>query len=68
MHNIKDIRKNIQFFCKKIKERNVDIDFDNLIDLDQKYRTIIQKKELLESEKKILSKTKCHIYFFNTFD
>ena len=68
MHNIKDIRKNIQFFCKKIKERNVDIDFDNLIDLDQKYRTIIQKKELLESEKKILSKTKNELSFKKSKD
>ena len=58
MHNLKDIRKNIKFFQKKIEERNIKIDFDSLINLDQKYRTIIQKKELLESEKKILSKSK----------
>ncbi len=58
MHNLKDIRNNLEEFKQKIKERNVDINFDELISLDQKNRLIIQDKEKLEQEKKILSKSK----------
>ena len=57
MHNIKDIRKNIKFFEKKIKERNSNIDFKSLINYDQENRVLIQKKEKLEQEKKNLSKS-----------
>ncbi len=58
MHNLKEIRKDIEFFKKKILERNSKVDFEILLDLDKKNREIIQKKELLEHEKKILSKAK----------
>ena len=43
MHNIKDIRKNLDYF-KKISERNSNIDFEKLISLDKKNRELIQKK------------------------
>ena len=52
MHSIKIIRDNIDLFQKKIKERNVSVNFDKLIILDKKYRETIQKKEKLENEKK----------------
>ena len=52
MHNLKDIRNNIDIFKKKISQRNVDINFDKLMELDKSNRVIIQKKELLEQEKK----------------
>ena len=58
MHNIKEIRKNIKFFEKKIKQRNTKIDFSLLIKLDQNNRELIQKKEKLENEKKLISKKK----------
>jgi seryl-tRNA synthetase len=58
MHNLKDIRKNIELFKKKIKDRNANINLDNLVELDKKNRDIIQKKETLESEKKVLSKSR----------
>ena len=45
MHNLKDIRKNIKLFEKKIKERNSNIDFKSLINYDQENRVLIQKKE-----------------------
>ena len=38
MHSIKIIRDNIDLFQKKIKERNVSVNFDKLITLDKKYR------------------------------
>ena len=58
MHNIKDIRKNLDFYKKKLSERNVNIDFDALIDLDKQNRELIQSKEKKEQEKKVLSKSK----------
>ena len=58
MHNIKFIRENFEFFKKKLIDRNVNIDSDEIIELDKKNRNLIQKKENLEKEKKIISKTK----------
>ena len=58
MHNLKEIRKNIDLFKKKISERNVEINLDNLLEADKKNRELIQKKESLEQEKKLLSKSK----------
>ena len=58
MHNIKKIRLDVEFYKKKISERNSIIDFDNLINLDKENRELIQKKEIKEQEKKLLSKSK----------
>ena len=44
MHNLKSIRENPDIFRKKISSRNVDINFDELLNLDKKNREIIQKK------------------------
>ena len=48
MHDIKIIRKNPDFFKKKISERNTDIDFNKLLDLYKNNRELIQNKEKLE--------------------
>ena len=58
MHNIKEIRNNINFFKNSLKKRFLDIDVNNILDLDENNRKLIQKKESLESEKKIISKSK----------
>ena len=58
MHNIKFIRKNSDFFFKKLSDRNAKINLKYLLDLDEKNRELIQKKEKLEQEKKIISKKK----------
>ena len=58
MHNIKEIRKDLDFYKKKISERNSNINFDDLIALDKNNRALIQQKELKEQEKKLLSKSK----------
>jgi seryl-tRNA synthetase len=58
MHNLKDIRKNLNNFKQKINLRNVSIDFDTLIEKDTINRELIKNKELFESEKKVLSKSK----------
>ena len=56
MHDIKIIRKEPEKFREKILSRNADIDLLNLINLDKKNRELIQSKEKLEQEKKIISK------------
>ncbi len=58
MHNIKEIRSNLENFENRIKQRNSDIDIEVLQNLDNKNRNLIQKKEKLEQEKKIISKSK----------
>ncbi len=58
MHDIKIIRKNPDFFVKKISERNTEIDIKKLLDLDKKNRELIQNKEKLEQEKKLISQKK----------
>ena len=58
MHNLKDIRKNIELFEKRINERNSPVDLKSLIKYDEDNRGLIQKKEKLEQEKKLLSKKK----------
>ncbi len=58
MHNLKDIRKNTEVFKRKIEERNSSIDFNELLKFDKENRNLIQKKELLEKEKKEISKSK----------
>ena len=63
MHNIKLIRKNPEEFKKKILSRNVDLDINKISDLDSKSRELIQKKENLEKEKKIISKQKDQALF-----
>ena len=58
MHNIKEIRNDFDRFKDQLKSRNIEFDIDNLKDLDEKNRNLIQKKEILESEKKSISKSK----------
>ncbi len=63
MHNIKDIRKDIDKFKNTIKNRNVDLDFDQILNLDEENRKLIQEKEKLEMEKKSISKSKDQTLF-----
>ena len=63
MHNIKDIRKDIDNFKNTIKNRNVDVDFDQILNLDEQNRKLIQEKEKLEMEKKSISKSKDETLF-----
>ena len=58
MHNIKDIRKNPDYFTKKLMERNIKINIKKILDLDKKNRELIQNKEKLEQEKKVISQKK----------
>ena len=58
MHNIKDIRENFNQFKKNLLKRNIQVNFEEIINLDKDNRKLIQKKEVLEKEKKDISKSK----------
>jgi len=58
MHNLKDLRKNLTTYKKKFKDRNLDFDIDDFNNVDKINREFISAKELLEQEKKFLSKSK----------
>ena len=54
MHDIKDIRKNIEKYKKKFQERNLNFDTSEFNKIDNANRDLIIKKETLEQEKKLL--------------
>ncbi len=58
MHDIKEIRKDFRKFKKQLESRKISFDIDNLKELDEKNRNLIQKKESLENKKKEISKSK----------
>ena len=58
MHNIKDLRKNLNNFKKKLQDRNFEFKIDVFENLDENNRKLISQKEKLEEEKGILSKSK----------
>ena len=58
MHNIKSIRENPDLYKRKLEDRNLKVNFNDLLDLDKKNREIIQKKEKFEQERKTISKKK----------
>ena len=58
MHNIKDLRKNLEKFKKKLSDRNFIFNTNLFQKLDSDNRNLISEKEKLEQEKKILSKSK----------
>jgi len=58
MHNIKEIRNDIEAFKEALDKRFLDIDVDKILSLDESNRKYIQKREILEKEKKDISKSK----------
>ncbi len=56
MHNLKLIRKDPDFFIKKLKHRSINTDLKKILSLDKKNRELIQSKEKLEHDKKVISK------------
>ena len=63
MHNIKDLRKNLDIYKKKLKDRNLDFNVEKFNNLDEQNRKLINDKEKLEQEKKSLSKSKDKLNF-----
>jgi seryl-tRNA synthetase len=58
MHNIKEIRSDINNFKESLKKRFLEVNLDEILNLDEKNRKLIQEKEKLEKEKKEISKSK----------
>jgi len=58
MHNIKEIRNDIEAFKKALNKRFLDVDVDKILSLDEINRKYIQQKESLEKKKKDISKSK----------
>ena len=58
MHNLKELRKNLDNLKKKFENRNVNFDVSDFNKKDSLNRELILKKEKLEQEKKSLSKSK----------
>ena len=55
MHNLKNIRNNFEFFKKNLKNRNVDLDLNKILDLDKDNRELISKmKNFFKNQKKYL--------------
>ena len=63
MHDLKQIREDLENFKKSLNYRNSNIDFDQILDLDKKNRLLIQEKEKFEMEKKNISKSKDETLF-----
>ena len=58
MHNIKEIRNDIEAFKKALNKRFLDVDVDKILSFDEINRKYIQQKESLEKQKKDISKSK----------
>ena len=58
MHNLKQIREDLEYFKKSLSHRNSEVNYDQILDLDKKNRQLIQEKEKFEMEKKNISKSK----------
>jgi len=58
MHNIKDIRKDIEGFIAALNKRFLVVDVNKILSLDENNRKYIQQREALEKEKKDISKSK----------
>ena len=58
MHNLKEIRNNVDRFKESLKKRFLDVDVEKILKLDEQNRKYIQEKEVLEKEKKDISKSK----------
>ena len=65
MHNLKEIRENLEHFKTSLSHRNSEVDYDQILDLDKKNRKLIQEKEKFEMEKKISLNQKMNLYLKN---
>ena len=68
MHNIKEIRNNLDLFKSSLKKRFLEADLNKILVLDKKNRKLIQEKENLEKEKKDISKSKDKTLFKKSKD
>ena len=55
MLNLKFIRENEEIVKKSVKDRNIDLNIDNLLKLDSKRRDILKESEVLKHKKNTMS-------------
>ena len=66
MHNIKEIRNDIETFKKALNKRFLDIDVDKILSLDENNREYIQQKRgCLKKKKKIFQSLKISHFLKN---
>ena len=65
MHNLKDLRKNLDFLKKKFQDRNVNFNIDDFNKKDTLNRELINNKEKLEQEKKKFQNLKIKLILKN---
>ena len=65
MHNIKEIRNDIKSFKEALDKRFLTFDMDKILSLDENNRKYIQKREVLEKEKKIFQNQKIKHFLKN---
>ena len=63
MHNIKDIRNDVETFKESLKKRFIELDLVKILMLDENNRKFILEREILEQEKKEISKSKDKLLF-----
>ena len=63
MHNIKEIRNDLDAFKNALDKRFLVIDLKKILSLDENNRKYIQQRESLEKEKKDISKSKDKLLF-----
>tara|TARA_B110000238_G_C15797075_1_gene298455 strand:+ start:40 stop:300 length:261 start_codon:yes stop_codon:yes gene_type:complete len=65
MHNIKDIRNDLETFKEALNKRFVNIDLNKILSLDENNRKHIQEREALEREKKSSLNLKINLFLKN---
>ncbi len=63
MHDIKQIRNNIESFKEAVNKKFLNVDVDKILSLDKSNRKYILQREILEKEKKDISKLKNKTFF-----
>jgi seryl-tRNA synthetase len=68
MHDIKEIRNDLESFKEALNKRFINIDVAKISLLDENNRKYIQQREILEKEKKDISKSKNKSFFEKSKD
>ncbi len=66
MHDLKSLRKNLEEYKNKLLQRNFNLNTEEFTKIDKLNRELINQKELLEQEKKKISKSKDDRNFNNS--
>jgi len=65
MHNIKEIRNDVEAFKKALNKRFIEIDVDKILSLDENNRDTSNKENYLKKKKKISQSLKINHFLKN---